>query len=83
MEKMIDPKVAASVKPTFLGDTDTFAHIAGVAKKTFVLLNSKLEGGSFSLDDWEMALMPSPAIAKFTLKLAFSLLRPRSSFHGP
>lgn len=57
MEKMIDPKVAASVKPTFLGDTDTFAHIAGVAKKTFVLLNSKLEGGSFSLDDWEMALM--------------------------
>ena len=57
LEKMIDPKSAPSVKPHMLGDTAMFAHISEAARKTFMLLNPKLEGGAFSLDDWSIELM--------------------------
>ena len=57
LEKMIDPKVAPSIKPHMLGDIGNFEHIAEAAKKTFLLLNPKLEGGAFSLDDWQISLM--------------------------
>ena len=55
-ENSLDDNMPDSFRPTMFLD-NTFEHIIQACKATFVLINPKIEGGRFSIQDWEAQVL--------------------------